>query len=69
MSTCAFCGSQHRQGNHFLAHRLSALRMRTVKVCPNCLERARDDGYQVAELEGAAAASRLPVSVKSGFAA
>jgi hypothetical protein len=68
MSTCAFCGSQHRQGNHFLAHRLSALRMRTVKVCPNCLERARDDGYQVAELEGAPAASR-PVSVKPGFAA
>ncbi|MGI8738066.1 MAG: hypothetical protein ACR2KS_12445 [Candidatus Eremiobacter antarcticus] len=43
--------------------------MRTVKVCPNCLERANDDGYQVAELEGAAAVSRLPAPVKPGLAA
>ena len=51
MSTCAFCGSQHRQGRHFLAHRLSSLRLRTVKVCERCLEQARDAGYQIAERE------------------
>jgi hypothetical protein len=56
-------------GNHFLAHRLSALRMRTVKVCPNCTERARDDGYQVAELEGGAGASWLPAPVEPVLAA
>jgi hypothetical protein len=51
MSTCAFCGSQHRLGRHFLAHRVSTLRLRTVKVCERCLEQARDAGYQVAERE------------------
>jgi hypothetical protein len=51
MSTCAFCGVQHRFGRHFLAHRVSTLRLRTVKVCERCLEQARDAGYQVAELE------------------
>jgi hypothetical protein len=57
MSTCAFCGLQHRLGRHFLAHRVSTLRLRTVKVCERCLEQARDAGYQVAEREPGAAAS------------
>ncbi|MBV8339133.1 MAG: hypothetical protein JO343_04215 [Candidatus Eremiobacteraeota bacterium] len=51
MSTCAFCGSQHRLGRHFLAHRISTLRLRTVKVCERCLEQAKDAGYQIAERE------------------
>jgi hypothetical protein len=51
VSTCAFCGSQHRLGRHFLAHRLSTLRLRTVKVCERCLEQARDAGYQVGDRE------------------
>jgi len=51
VSTCAFCGSQHRLGRHFLAHRISTARLRTVKVCERCLEQARDAGYQVAERE------------------
>ncbi|MDQ6780486.1 MAG: hypothetical protein M3Z37_04950 [Candidatus Eremiobacteraeota bacterium] len=55
MSTCAFCGSKHRIGRHFLAHRASTLRLRTVKVCERCLEFARDAGYQVAEREPSAA--------------
>jgi hypothetical protein len=54
MSTCAFCGSKHRTGRNFLAHRVSTLRLRTVKVCERCLELARDAGYQVAEREPSA---------------
>jgi hypothetical protein len=53
MSTCAFCGTQRRLGRHFLAHRISTLRLRTVKVCDRCLEQARDAGYQIAEREPA----------------
>jgi hypothetical protein len=53
MSTCAFCGTQARFGRHFLAHRISTLRLRTVKVCDRCLEQARDAGYQIAEREPA----------------
>lgn len=55
MSTCAFCGSQHRLGAHFLAHRVSTLRLRTVKVCDHCIDQAKDAGYQVAEREPASA--------------
>jgi len=44
-------------GRNFLAHRLSTMRLRTVKVCERCLEQARDAGYQVAEREPAFAAS------------
>ena len=51
VSTCAFCGAQHRLGRHFLAHRISTLRLRTVKVCERCIDQARDAGYQVAERE------------------
>jgi len=51
MSTCAFCGSKHRTGRNFLAHRVSTLRLRTVKVCERCTGLARDAGYQVAERE------------------
>jgi hypothetical protein len=40
-------------GRNFLAHRLSTLRLRTVKVCERCLDQARDAGYQVAEREPA----------------
>jgi hypothetical protein len=57
MSTCAFCGSQYRLGRNFLAHRVSTLRLRTVKVCERCLEQARDAGYQVAEREAAPSAT------------
>lgn len=51
MSTCAFCGTQRRFGNHFLAHRLSTSRLHTVKVCEACLAEARQSGYQIAERE------------------
>ncbi len=62
MSTCAFCGAQHRLGRHFLAHRLSTLRLRTVKVCERCVEQARDAGYQVAEREaGSFATDNAPL--------
>ncbi len=54
MSTCAFCGLQHRTGRNFLAHRVTTLRLRTVKVCERCLEQARDAGYQIAEREPSA---------------
>jgi hypothetical protein len=51
MSTCAFCGTQSLLGAHFLAHRVSSLRTRTVKVCEHCADEARDAGYRVAERE------------------
>jgi len=51
MSTCAFCGTQSTLGAHFLAHRISTLRTRTVKVCEHCADEARDAGYRVAERE------------------
>jgi hypothetical protein len=38
-------------GRNFLAHRVSTLRLRTVKVCEKCLEQAKDAGYQIAERE------------------
>jgi hypothetical protein len=38
-------------GRNYLAHRLSTLRLRTVKVCERCLDQARDAGYDVAERE------------------
>jgi hypothetical protein len=51
MSTCAFCGTQSLLGSHYLAHRISTLRTRTVKVCERCADEARDAGYRVAERE------------------
>lgn len=51
MSTCAFCGDRHRRGQNFLAHRISAARVRTVKVCPACVADARDAGYYVTQRE------------------
>ena len=51
MSTCAFCGTQSILGAHFLAHRVSTRRTRTVKVCERCADEARDSGYRVAERE------------------
>jgi hypothetical protein len=38
-------------GRNFLAHRVSTLRLRTVKVCERCLEHAKDAGYQIAQRE------------------
>ena|GEM_PF-2831188 len=51
MSTCAFCGTQSLLGSHYLAHRITTLRTRTVKVCDHCADEARDAGYRVAERE------------------
>jgi hypothetical protein len=51
MSTCAFCGTQSLLGAHYLAHRISTLRTRTVKVCERCADEAREAGYRVAERE------------------
>lgn len=62
MSTCAFCGSQHRMGSNYLAHRLSTLRLRTVKVCERCLDQARDAGYEVAEREPGMANSHVTLA-------
>jgi len=38
-------------GSNYLAHRLSTLRLRTVKVCERCFDQAREAGYEVAERE------------------
>lgn len=57
MSTCAFCGTQSLLGAHFLAHRISTLRTRTVKVCEHCADEARDAGYRVAEREPSVASA------------
>jgi hypothetical protein len=51
MSTCAFCGTQSLLGANYLAHRITTLRTRTVKVCERCADEARDAGYRVAERE------------------
>jgi hypothetical protein len=57
MSTCAFCGIQSLLGSHYLAHRISTLRTRTVKVCDHCADEARDGGYRVAEREPSTAST------------
>jgi hypothetical protein len=59
MSTCAFCGKQSLLGTNFLAHRMTTLRTRTVKVCERCADDARDAGYRVAEREPSMAPSTL----------
>jgi len=51
MSTCAFCGTQSLLGANYLAHRITSLRTRTVKVCERCADEARDAGYRVSERE------------------
>ena len=49
-------------GSNYLAHRLSTLRLRTVKVCERCLDQARDAGYEVAEREPGMATSHVTLA-------
>jgi hypothetical protein len=49
MSTCAFCGGRRLGTHRYLAHRMTPVRLRTVGVCPECVEEATDAGYFVTE--------------------
>jgi hypothetical protein len=51
MSVCAFCGRQHKLGDHFLAHRFQPRKVETVKVCGDCESNARNAGFTLAQRE------------------
>jgi hypothetical protein len=65
MSTCAFCGEKHLAGSNFLAHRMTTTRIRTVKVCPRCVDEASDAGYYVSAKESTATAWSLRTTPRS----